>query len=234
MTGEMEGQSFTDWSADREDARFSDWLAARAAPYWSRAIEHRFTRELAADELPDAVYRRYLIQDYAFVDVLVRVVAYAIAKAPDMPPKSRLAAFLAAVTSEENDYFLRSFDALGVDAETWRAAPLGPTASAFREVMLGAAVDGGYEEILAVFLPAEWCYLSWAKAVAGQTPARFYLKEWIELHDNPGFEAFVTWLREEMDRRGPPLAAERQERLAGLFRRMMALEVAFFDEACDG
>ena len=234
MTDDTKGPGFADWRAGRPDAGFSDWLAARAEPYWSRTVEHRFTRELAADALPDAVYRRYLIQDYAFIDVLVRVVAYAIAKAPDMPPKSRLAAFLAAVTSEENDYFLRSFDALGVDAETWRGAALGPTASAFREVMLGAARDGGYEEVLAVFLPAEWCYLSWARAVSGQTPARFYFKEWIELHDNPDFEAFVTWLRAEMDRHGPALPPERQERLAALFRSMMALEVAFFDEAYEG
>ena len=234
MTGDGEGPDFAAWRGAREDARFSDWLATRAEPHWSRAVEHRFTRELAADALPDAVYRRYLIQDYAFVDVLVRIVAYAIAKAPDMPPKSRLAAFLASVTSEENDYFLRSFEALGVEAEVWRNAPLGPTASAFREVMLGAAEDGGYEEVLAVFLPAEWCYLSWAKGVAGQAPERFYLKEWIELHDNPDFEAFVAWLRDEMDRRGPGLPTERQERLAGLFRSMMALEVAFFDEAFEG
>ena len=234
MTGDGEGPDFAAWRGAREDARFSDWLAARAEPYWSRAVEHRFTRQLAADALPDAVYRRYLIQDYAFVDVLVRIVAYAIAKAPDMPPKSRLAAFLASVTSEENDYFLRSFEALGVEVEVWRNAPLGPTASAFREVMLGAAEDGGYEEVLAVFLPAEWCYLSWAKTVAGQAPERFYLKEWIELHDNPDFEAFVAWLRDEMDRRGPGLPTERQERLAGLFRSMMALEVAFFDEAYEG
>ena len=37
-----------------------------------------------------------------------------------------------------------------------------------------------------------------------------------------------------MDRRGPALPAERQERLAALFRSMMALEVAFFDEAYEG
>ena len=234
MTAPEETRSFAAWRGERPDARFTDWLVARAEPHWSRAVGHRFTRELAADTLPDAVYRRYLIQDYAFVDVLVRVVAYGIAKAPDMPPKSRLSAFLAAVTSGENDYFLRSFDALGVAPETWRSAPLGPTAGAFRDLMMKAAETGAYEEVLAVFLPAEWCYLSWARAVAGQTPARFYLKEWIELHDNADFEAFVTWLRDEMDRCATDLPAERQEGLAELFRGMMALEAAFFDEAYEG
>ncbi len=222
---------FAEWRAGRAEARFSDWLVARAEPHWSAAVGHRFTRELAADSLPDAAYRRYLVQDYAFLDVLVRVVALAVAYAPDMPPKSKLSAFLAAVTSEENDYFLRSFAALGIDEESLANTKLGPTTRAFREVMLGAARDGSYEEILAVLLPVEWCYLTWAQAVAGQRPGRFYLREWIELHTVPEFEAFVAWLRGEMDDCASDLPAERQEGLAELFCAMMRLEVAFFEEA---
>ena len=62
-------------------------------------------------------------------------------------------------------------------------------------------------------------------------PARFYLAEWIALHTLPGFEAFVNWLREEMDRHGPALPPDRQERLAELFTGIAELEVAFFDGA---
>lgn len=231
MSAGMTELGFAEWRAGRAEARFSDWLAARAEPHWSAAVGHRFTRELADDSLPDDAYRRYLVQDYAFLDVLVRVVALAVAYAPDMPPKSKLSAFLAAVTSEENDYFLRSFAALDVDAESLAETRLGPTTRAFREIMLGAARDGSYEEILAVLLPAEWCYLTWAQAVAGQKPGRFYLREWIELHSIPEFEAFVAWLRAEMDERAADLPEERQEGLADLFGAMMELEVAFFEEA---
>ncbi len=52
---------------------------------------------------------------------------------------SRLAGFLAALTSEENDYFLRSFEALGVAEATWSAAEPDPVIARFGEVMLGAA-----------------------------------------------------------------------------------------------
>ncbi|MCH8927037.1 MAG: transcriptional regulator, partial [Proteobacteria bacterium] len=37
--------------------------------------------------------------------------------------------------------------------------------------------------------------------------------------------------RGECDRQGPPLAPERQERLAALFTEIAELEVAFFDAA---
>ena len=216
------------WSAGR---RFSDWLREGAEPFWSAAAGHRFTRELADDSLPDDVYRRYLIQDYLFLDLLVRVVGQAIAKAPSLEARITLSRFLAAVTGEENTYFLRSFEALGIDeAVLQETAPTAPTA-AFQEIMLCAAEDGDYAEVLSVLLPVEWVYLTWAEAVAGQKPARFYLREWIELHSVPAFADFVGWLRSEMDREGAALPPERQEQLAVNFRRIAEQEAAFFDAA---
>jgi thiaminase/transcriptional activator TenA len=217
-------------SKDSTAPRFSDALRHAAEPFWTRSVEHRFTRELIADTLPDAVYARYLIQDYLFLDTLARVLGFAIAQAPDMPPKTKLAAFLAAVTSEENDYFLRSFRALEVTEEDWRTATPNDATRRFGAVMLGAAREG-YAEALAVLLPAEWVYLSWASAAGGTRPKRFYLAEWIRIHAIPEFEAFVAWLREEMDRVGPTLSPERRERVASLFREIAELEVAFFDAA---
>ncbi len=43
---------------------------------------------------------------------------------------------------EENDYFLRSFEALGVSEKTWATAAPDPIIARFGEVMLGAAREG--------------------------------------------------------------------------------------------
>jgi len=213
------------------ETRFSDWLREGAEPFWSAAAGHRFTRELADDSLPDDVYRCYLIQDYLFLDLLVRIVGHAIATAPSLEARITLSRFLAAVTSEENTYFLRSFEALGVKrAALQETAPNAPTL-AFQEIMLGAAEGGDYADVLSVLLPVEWVYLTWAQAVAEQKPARFYLREWIELHSVPAFADFVGWLRAEMDREGAGLPLERQEQLACAFRRIAEQEVAFFNAA---
>ncbi len=202
-------ETFGAFTRTNRQARFSDWLRARAEPAWAQAVGHRFTRALADDTLPDAVYARYLVQDYVFIDTLARLLGHGVASAPEMAAMSRLAGFLAAVTSEENDYFLRAFEALGVAEAAWSAAEPDPVIARFGEVMLGAARGGGYPEFLAVLLPAEW----------------------IALHTLPEFEAFVAWLREETDRHGPTLAPERQARLAALFTEITELEVAFFDGA---
>jgi len=212
--------------------RFTAWLRERSEPDWTAATEHRFTEQLASDELDDAVFRRYLVADYRFVETLMSTIAYAAAQAPGVSERVRLAKFLTTVGTDETDYFERSFDALGVPAEERGGPPQSPVAREFDDLLRRASHEGGYAESLAVFVPAEWVYLTWAnRAAEGDRPERFYLDEWIDLHAVDAFEEFVTWLREQLDEVGPTLSPARQRRVARLFERTVELEVAFFDAA---
>ncbi|PSP95749.1 transcriptional regulator [Halobacteriales archaeon QS_4_62_28] len=210
--------------------RFTEWCRARAEADWIAAVDHQFTEELRTGTLSDAVFRRYLIQDYAFLGPLVGTFGHALGDAPSMAAKSRLADFLETLTDEENDYFERAFDALDVPEADRTDPELTPVTRAFEDLLGRAAREGGYAETLAVLVPAEWIYRSWATAT-DDSPAQFYLDEWIALHDNPAFDEFVSWLRAELDREGAAAAPRRQQRLARLFRRTVELEVAFFDAA---
>jgi thiaminase/transcriptional activator TenA len=217
-----------------EDPRFTDWLRARSGETWAEATTHRFVRELHADSVDDVVFRRYLLQDYAFVETLVGAVGHAVGDAPTMAAKSRLTDFLGTLTSDEDDYFERSFDALGVSEADYADPALTETTAAFRDLLLRASREGGYAETLAVLVPAEWVYLVWAtdEELAGETrPERFYLDEWIDLHAVPAFESFVGWLRTELDREGAAASERRQARLGELFTRTVELEAAFFESA---
>jgi len=234
MSKQYDG-SFQDYLAAEPKARFTDWLAARAEPHWSLACAHEFTVAIGDGTMPPDAYARYLIEDYTFVTDLASTIGYLVAKAPGMPSKSRLAAFLALLTSEENDYFLRSFKALGVAPEVYETAAQGPVTRRFSQLLLTSSGKGTYEEGLACLLCAEWCYLAWGLREARKPrPEAFYLAEWIDLHAVTGFQAFVGWLREEMDRLGPNLPPDKQEDVAVCFRKMSALEVAFFETAWTG
>jgi thiaminase/transcriptional activator TenA len=100
----MSQTSYEAWAVGRADARFTEWLRQQAEPGWSEAAEHRFTRELADGTLADAVMRRYLVQDYSFLDSFVRLMASAIVKAPSLADRMPLGRFLGAVSGEENTY----------------------------------------------------------------------------------------------------------------------------------
>jgi thiaminase (transcriptional activator TenA) len=73
---------------------------------------------------------------------------------------------------------------------------------------------------------AEWLYLDWASRVPAP-PHNFVHAEWISLHDNPGFCAFVEFLRAELDRVGPAQA----DLCRDFLRRAVALELSFFEAA---
>ena len=215
--------TFDAYAADREDARFTDWLRERSEPDWTAAVDGRFVRELADGTVDDAVFRRYLEQDYAFVETLTGTFGHALGEAPSMAAKARFAGFLGTITNEENDYVERSFAALDGDSEAEPDA----TTRAFIDLLERAGRQGGYAETLAVLMPAEWVYETWATGIESR-PDAFYLDEWVELHANPPFVDFVAWLRRELDREGTAVSARRQRRLDALFRRTVELERAFF------
>jgi thiaminase/transcriptional activator TenA len=227
----MPPSAYDTWAMGRADRQFSEWLREGAEPHWSEAVNHRFTRELADGTLADAVMRRYLVQDYAFLDSFVRLLGSAIVKAPSLADRVPLGRFLGAVTGEENTYFQRAFEALDVPAED-RERPVlrGPT-QAFHKVMADAIAETGYLETLTPLVVFEWLYNAWATALADRRPEKFYHREWIALHANPAFDSFVAWLRAQLDRDGSTLAPERQDRILALFRRTVVLEKAFFDDA---
>jgi thiaminase/transcriptional activator TenA len=79
------------------------------------------------------------------------------------------------------------------------------TTKTLSALMLDASRSGTYEEVLAVIVPAEWIYLTWASAVADAAPGRFYLKEWIDLHTLDEFADFVGWMRDQLDTVGAGL-----------------------------
>ncbi|MGE0718306.1 MAG: TenA family protein [Alphaproteobacteria bacterium] len=209
---------------------FAELLRMRNHEAWTRATTHRFVQELGDGTVPDAVLRRYLVQDYAFVTTLASLVGYGVAKAPTMAGKRLFASFAAALTSEENDYFIRAFDALDVPAADREAPTLWPESQSFL-TLLREGGEGAWTDILATLLPAEWIYLDWAEAEAPKAPPRFEHREWIALHAAPAFRTFVMTLRAEFDAAADAADAATRNRMADRFARMVRLEGAFFDAA---
>jgi thiaminase/transcriptional activator TenA len=198
---------------------------------WDAVTDHSFCKELANGTLPLNKMRWYLIQDYKFVDQFVRLLATAIAHAPTLADGVPAAQFLGLVTSTENTYFLRSFEALGISQNDQNAACASVT-RAFQNLMSEARNSGRYEQMLAVLIVAEWSYLTWAdqyKDYDANLP--FWFSEWIDLHSGEGFEAIVGHLRNQLDGIWVDLNDKQQIEAAAMFRKAILCEREFFDAA---
>ncbi|MBO9408234.1 TenA family protein [Shimia sp. R9_1] len=209
--------------------RPTDHLRELAGEDWIAATTHPFCAELAEGTLDLDKMRWYLAQDYQFIDGFVRLLASAIAHAPSLADSVPAAQFLALVTGPENTYFLRSFEALGMDEAAQTALPAAPT-EGFIALMAEAAASGRYELMLAVLVVAEWVYLSWATPVnPPKEDLPFYFAEWITLHAGEGFEGVVDYLRGQLDAAWATLSDEAKAEVEALFLRATKLERAFWD-----
>ncbi|KAL7572607.1 hypothetical protein ACA910_010364 [Epithemia clementina (nom. ined.)] len=212
---------------------FTEELRAAAGEKWDAIVHHKFTDELAAGTMDRAVLRRYLIQDFRFLDAFCILLASVIVHAPSLEDRIPACQFLGLVTSDENTYFTRCFDQLSATTETERQAiPNAPCTTAFCTLMKEAAHSGILAEMLSVLVVCEWSYLEWATRVLPQTNRdNFMTYEWVDLHSGPDFEEVVSYLRRLLDREGRTASPAVRERCQQRFLQAVQLELDFFDMA---
>lgn len=211
---------------------FAEQLGQSCIEDWNACVQHRFVHEIFDGTLSDSVLRHYLVQDYQFINRFVALLGAAIASADVFAPRVVLSQFAGMVTSDENTYFLRSFDMLGVPEDQRLTPELTAPTKAFQQLMHEAAQSLNYANCMAVLAVAEGIYLDWADQPAKKhlpMPGRFEHSEWIVLHANDFFRGFVAWLRSELDRIGPTLSDTARAEAASYFQRAVKLERQFFD-----
>src|SRR5271168_78707 len=119
---------------------FTETLRATSEPDWSHAVGHRFVEELFAGAVPDAVMARYLIQDHRFLDSFLTLLGAVLTSADTFEAKLRFARFIGMVSGEENTYFLRAFEALGVTEDRRAADPDTQPTAGFNAAALAAQI----------------------------------------------------------------------------------------------
>jgi len=206
-------------------------LKSLVADDWHAATHHPFTDALADGTISREKMVGYLQQDYQFIEGFVRLLASAVAHAPTLVDAVPGAQFLGLICSSENNYFLRSMQALEVPPTALAA----PETIAFQKLMDQARHSGRYEIMLSVLVVAEWIYLDWAtpfRERANDLP--FWLGEWITLHSGDGFAQVVTYLRDQLDATWDTLDTAAQMDITETFTQAVLLECKFFDASWAG
>lgn len=205
---------------------FFEQLKAESEPNWSGAVTHRFVNELCAGTVADSVMGRYLIQDHRFINNFLGLLGAAVNYADKFESRIVLGRFIGMISSDENDYFLRSFTALGITEDARLAPPDSAPTKGLKDIMLEAAQSGSYAAAISVLSVAESVYLDWGLRAPKPYPENFIYTEWITLHNNDYFIGFVNFLQRELDRVGPANA----DICRDFFMRTVQLEKAFFDD----
>ena len=205
---------------------------------WRAATEHRFIEELGDGSLPADSFRRYFLQDYVFVNDLVKMAGIAVSKAPDLQLARPIEEFLHAILGAEDALFLDAFKTLKIPEADYRNVEPLPTTAAFGNFLVRLAYEGSFREVCCAMYVTEGVYLDWGErlrksgtdpAAAGAELGRFY-QGWIALHTDEALGDIVRFLGGVVDGAEPSELAE----LSRVFERALRYEIAFWNMSYGG
>ncbi|WP_238147587.1 MULTISPECIES: TenA family protein [Micrococcaceae] len=200
-----------------------------SAGFWEAAVDHRFVRELFSGTIADEVLAEYLKQDYQFFDEFISMVGACVAHADTIGAKLRFSRQLGMLASDEDGYFIRSFDELGVPEKERLDPELNAPASSFKDLMRGAVRSASYAELLVMLVVAECLYLDWGERDLTMPESQLH-RGWIELHRGQAFREWCQFLVDELNRAASQTSVDTvalNERWTAAVR----LEKEFFDAA---
>ena len=205
----------------------SDEILEQARDVWDAMQGHRFVRDIEADQLEPAVFRRYLTYENAFVETAIQIFGYSLVKAPGLEEQRWIIGVLGALAEEQIAYFHEAFATLGMDEAEWCDVPLPAAVVAFRDGMLAIAAHGSYVDGIAAMFAAEWMYWTWCTRASSGPITDPVLKQWVDLHAAEAFAAQTQWLRRQIDLAGLEMAALRAGAGRRHLRLALELEIGF-------
>ncbi|SNB71496.1 thiaminase (transcriptional activator TenA) [Arboricoccus pini] len=195
-------------------------LLSRNQDSWDRMQDHRFVRDVLADELDRKVFARYLAFASGFVETAISIFGYALTRAPDMARKRYLIAALRSLALDQMRNLDEARAELGI-TDTPKATGL---VRAFGRGMLEIAKTGSFGQIMTSMLAAQWMDQSWCSRAAAAPSHDLVLRRWVQFHVEPTFTSSVEWLKTQVREHVLP---DETESAVAIFGRVLELEVDF-------
>lgn len=211
----------------------SETLRRKHAEAWDRIFAHPFVRGIGDGSLPVDRFRFYLGQDYLFLVEYGRVLALAVAKAPDLETMGRLSKVLEATLNGEMDLHRRYSAGFGVSAEALEGTAEAPATHSYTRHLLAVAYSGSLAEILFALLPCAWGYHEAGLRLRDSGAIRDgnLYAEWIRTYSSADYGALAIWLRALADRLAEGLPERETRVLERRYVEGLRHELAFWQMA---
>ena len=212
----------------------TDALYEVARPIWEAQLAHPFVRGIGDGTLDVERFKRWVRQDYRYLEQFARVFAWA-AKADRLESMRWYARVLDLTLNSEMELHRGYASRFGISRDELEREPMWPTTRAYTDFLVRTAADGDLSELLAALLPCAWGYAYLGQSLAaGPRPAEARYAEWIEQYASAEFAEAAAWLRGELDRLGDGLAPASQACLTELFVLSSRYEWQFWEMCWHG
>src|SRR4030042_755072 len=136
--------------------RFSDRLYRAAQFVWEAQHRHPFVRGIGDGTLDVGKFRFWVRQDYLFLIDYARLLALAVARAPDLPTMRRFADLVQATLNGGMDLHPSYAAGFGISLQALEAEEKAPTTHGYTDFLLRVAPVGDFAGVGAALLPCMW------------------------------------------------------------------------------
>jgi thiaminase/transcriptional activator TenA len=213
----------------------TDELFEIGAPHWRKELDHPFVRGIGDGSLPEAAFKRWVLQDYLYLIEYARVFAWAAAKADTLASMAWYAGVLDLTLNTEMDLHRRYAARFGISPEQLQAEPMWPTTRAYTRFLVQTARDGDMVDLLAALLPCTWGYVFIGRALATEpTPEDSRYADWIQQYADDEFLEALEWLKGELNRLTQDITEEKRARVREIFLTSVHHEWEFWEMCWEG
>jgi thiaminase/transcriptional activator TenA len=194
-------------------------LAAAAGEAWTAYTRHEFVTRLAAGTLPEAAFRRYLVQDYLFLLHFARAWGLAVYKSENLAEMRRATAVVAATLDVEIGLHVEYCRGWGLTEAQMAAEPEALETVAYTRFVLDRGLAGDRLDLEVALAPCIVGYAVIARERMADPATRLQgnpYRDWLDMYASAEYqnlaEEAAAALDDQFARRGgegrfPALAA---------------------------
>jgi len=208
-------------------------LRQAAAGEWRAYVGHEFVAALANGSLPQAAFRRYLVQDYLFLIQFARAWALAAFKSDTLAEMRAAAAALSGIIDTEMKLHVSFCAGWGLSEADMERQPEAAATVAYTRYVLDCGMQGDLLDLQVALAPCIVGYGEIGACLLGSAPlAGNPYRAWIEMYGGAEYQAVaqaaIAALDDSAARRG---GEARFGRLSAIFARASLLEADFWQMA---
>jgi thiaminase/transcriptional activator TenA len=214
-----------------------DRLAAAAGATWPSFTRHEFVLRLAKGDLPEAAFRRYLIQDYLFLLHFSRAWGLAIYKSDTLAEMRRAQALVAATLDVEIGLHVEYCRGWGIHPAALAAAPEALQTIAYTRFVLDRGLAGDRLDLEIALAP---CVVGYAEIASERLADKATkldgnpYKSWLEMYAGAEYQALAAEAKAALDEQFARRGGEgRFPALAATFTAATRLEAEFWQMGLD-
>jgi thiaminase/transcriptional activator TenA len=207
-------------------------LVQASGEMWHSYTRHEFVLLLASGDLPEACFRRYLVQDYLFLFHFARAWGLAIYKSDTLAEMRRAQRLVAATLDVEIGLHIDYCRGWALSEATMVAEPEAPETIAYTRFVLDRGLAGDRLDLEVALAPCIVGYAVIAAERVADTRTRLEgnrYREWLDMYAGADYQSLAmeaeTALDEQFARRG---GEGRFTSLAGNFATAARLEADFW------